>query len=177
MADEKGKMRLERISRHYSAKGSYAVDFVVRMGGGEQQGELMILGNNAYMKLADTEIFVADTLCYEVRGASKEIVVDRVDARENELLNPLNGFLGISANYDAEECDIEGRLALRLTPKHASDTIYFIIGPDGESIAKVQYGVGESRVEIVVGQSKKQAPTLPTFSKERYNGYELIDFR
>ena len=92
MADERGEMRLERISRHYSSLGNYGLSFVLRVGGGLQKGEIAVDGNNSYMSIADTEVFVVDSVRYEVRSSSKEIVVDKADAYERELLNPLNGF-------------------------------------------------------------------------------------
>ena len=177
MADERGEKRLERISRHYSAKGNYSVEFTLRAGDAEQQGVMLVEGNNSYMKIADTELFVVDSLRYEVRGAAKEIIVDRADAYEKELLNPLNGFTGVSKNFDIEECEVEGRIAVRLTPKQSGETIYIITGADGESITKVRYGVGESRVEISVKRSQKGGLALPIFSKERYKGFEMVDFR
>ena len=176
-ADERGEKRLERISRHYSAMGNYSVEFLLRAGNAEQRGVMQVEGNNSYLKIADTELFVVDSLRYEVRGSSKEIVVDRADVYEKELLNPLNCFSGVSKDFAIEECEVEGRIAVRLIPKQAGETIYIVTGVDGESISKVQYGIGESRVEVVVEQSKKFNQKLPIFSKERYDGYELIDFR
>lgn len=176
-ADERGEKRLERISRHYSAMGNYSVEFVLRAGGAEQRGAMVVDGNNSYVKIADTELFVVDSLRYEVRGASKEIIVDRADAYEKELLNPLNGFTGVSKSFNIEECEVEGRISVRLTPKQSGETIYIITGVDGESISKVQYGVGDSRVEVCVEQSKKDGRKLPIFSKEQYKGFEMVDFR
>ena len=87
-ADERGEKRLERISRHYSALGNYSLSFVLRAGEGVQNGLLAVEVNNSYMKIGNTEVFVIDSLRYEVRGATKEIIVDRADAYEKELLNP-----------------------------------------------------------------------------------------
>ena len=84
-ADERGEQRLERISRHYSALGSYSLSFVLRAGGGEERGVLIVDGNNSYIKVADTEVFVVDSLRYEVRASAKEIIVDRADAYENGI--------------------------------------------------------------------------------------------
>ena len=176
-ADERGERLLERISRHYSAMGNYSVQFVLRAGGAEQRGEMQVAGNNSYMKIADTELFVVDSLRYEVRGATKEIIIDKADAYEKELLNPLSGFAGVSDTYNIEECKVDGRVSVRLTPKQSGETIYIITGADGESVAQVKYGAGENCVEVSVEQSKKTAQNLPIFSKERYKGFELIDFR
>ena len=176
-ADERGEMRLERISRHYSAMGNYSVEFVMRVGGGEQRGIMLVEGNNSYMKIADTELFVVDSLRYEVRGSSKEIIVDRADLYEKELLNPLNGFSGVSKNFNIEECEVDGHIAVRLTPKQSGEIIYIVTGIDGESISKVQYGMGDGRVEVSVESSKKDGRKLPIFSKEQYKGFEMVDFR
>ena len=176
-ADERGERRLECISRHYSAMGNYSVEFLLRAGNAEQRGVMQVEGNNSYLKIADTELFVVDSLRYEVRGSSKEIVVDRADAYEKELLNPLNGFSGVSREFTIEECEVEGRIAVRLTPKKSGETIYIVTGIDGESISKVQYGVGEGRIEVSVEQSRKTGQSLPIFSKERYKGFEIVDFR
>ena len=176
-ADERGERRLERISRHYSALGNYSLSFVLRAGGGEQNGELMVEGNNSYIKIADTEVFVVDSLRYEVRGASKEIIVDRADAYEKELLNPLNGFSGVKSDYNIEECEVDGRLAVCLTPKRAGESIYIVIAADGESISKIKYGNGTDSAEVEVVTTRKVARVLPKFSKEKYKEFELIDFR
>ena len=176
-ADERGEKRLERISHHYSALGNYSLSFILRAGEGVQQGELMVEGNNSYIKIADTEVFVVDSLRYEIRGASKEIIVDRADAYEKELLNPLSGFSGVKNDYNIEECEVDGRTAVRLTPKRTGETIYIVTAPDGESIAKVKYGVGENSAEVEVNSLQGVPSPMPKFSKEQYKGFELIDFR
>jgi hypothetical protein len=112
-----------------------------------------------------------------VRSSAKEIIVDRADAYEKELLNSLNGFTHLAADYAIEECQIEGRTAVRFTPKKSGDAMYVITGADGVSVAKLKYGAGENLVEVKVEKSEKSSQTLPRFSKERYKGFELIDFR
>ncbi len=177
MAQERGEARLDAISRHYASLGRYSVSFTLRAGDGEQRGVMLVDGKNSYLKVANMEVFVVDSLRYEVRGDSKEIVVDRADAYEKELLNSLNGFSAIAADFTIEECDMEGSVAVRLTPKQSGEPIYIITAPDGKSVARLQYGVGEGRVEVRVNESKKSDEQLPIFSKERYKGFELIDFR
>ena len=177
MADERGEERLERISRHYSALGSYSLSFVLRVGGGEQKGELVVAGNNSYMQMADTEVFVQDSLRYEVRQSAKEIIVDRADAYEKELLNPLNGFASVVSEYRVEECELDGRIALRLTPKRAGEVVYITIGVDGESITSVKYGEGDMAAELQVLSTRHSTKMVPKFNKECYKGFELIDFR
>ena len=176
-ADERGEKRLERISRHYSALANYSLSFVLRAGGGEQNGRVVVEGNNSYIKIADTEVFVVDSLRYEVRGSSKEIVVDRADAYEKELLNPLNGFSNVKNDYNIEEIEADGRVAVRLTPKRSGETLYIVTAPDGESIAKVKYGSGDNTAEVDVTTIRNRREPLPRFSKESYRGFELIDFR
>lgn len=176
-ADERGERRLERISRHYSALGNYSLNFVLRAGEGEQKGELAVEGNNSYMRVGDTEVFIVDSLRYEVRPASKEIVIDKAELYERELMNPLNGFASVKADYNIEEVQVEGKVAVRLTPKHTGDTIYIITETDGESIQSILYGVGGASAEVVVEKTRKSHESLPRFDKERYKGFELIDFR
>ena len=176
-ADERGELRLERISRHYSALGNYSMSFVLRAGESEQEGELMVEGKNSYVKIAETELFVVDSLRYEVRRSSKEIIVDRADAYEKEIFNPLNGFSGVSKNYNVEECEIDGRVAVRLVPKREGETLYIVTGADGESIEHINYGAGEGSLKISVRTTRRGAKPMPRFSKEHYKGFELIDFR
>ena len=176
-ADERGERRLERISRHYSALGNYSLSFVMRAGGGEQKGELVVEGNNSYMRVADTELFVVDSLRYEVRGSTKEIVVDRADVYEKEMLNPLHGFSGVKKDFDIVETELEGRVAVRLVPKRQGETIYIITTPDGEGISKIRYGSGDAAVEVEVKSMKRGGTRPPKFDKEQYKGFELIDFR
>lgn len=177
MADERGEERLGRISRHYSALGNYSLTFVLSVGENEQRGELAVDGNNSYMQIADTEVFVKDSLRYEVRQATKEIIVDRADAYEKELLNPLNGFASVVSEYRVEECELDGKVALRLTPKRAGEVVYIVIGVDGESITRVKYGEGAAAAELQVIATNRAPKSLPKFNKECYKGFELIDFR
>jgi hypothetical protein len=176
-ADERGEKRLEQIAKHYSSLGRYAITFVMRAGDMVQSGTMLVDGKNTYLKIADMEVFVEDSLRYEVRSSAKEIIVDRADAYEKELLNSLNGFTHLAADYAIEECQIEGRTAVRFTPKKSGDAMYVITGEDGVSVAKLKYGAGENLVEVKVEKSEKSSQTLPRFSKERYKGFELIDFR
>ncbi len=177
MADERGEARLERISRHYSALGGYGISFVLRVGGAEQKGEILVAGNNSYMSVAGTEVFVKDSVRYEVRSAAKEIIIDRADAYEKEFINPLSGFSSVKSEYNIEECEEGGMVVVRLTPKRSGDTIYIITGVDGESINRVRYGVGESAAELQVIKTVRTPKSVPEFDKERYKGFELIDFR
>ena len=176
-ADERGEKRLERISRHYSALGNYSLSFVLRAGEGVQNGLLAVEGNNSYIKIGNTEVFVIDSLRYEVRATTKEIIVDRADAYEKELLNPLNGFASVKGEYNIEECDVDGRVAVRLTPKRSGETIYIITAHDGESIAKLKYGSGDTAAEVEVQTMRRGGNGVPQFAKEHYEGFELIDFR
>lgn len=176
-ADERGLKRLESISRHYSDMGRYYISFVLRAGDVVQRGIILVDGNNSYMTAGDMEVFIVDNLRYEVHGDSKEIIVDRADAYEKELLNSLNGLSNIAADYTIEECEVAGRAAVRLTPKKAGDAIIVTTTPDGAGVATIQYGSGENRVDIVVKKSQKTTEKLPVFSKEGYKGFELIDFR
>ena len=177
VADEKGEKRLERIANHYSSLGCYTVSFTLNLGGDVQQGVMIVEGKNTYLKIANMEVFVEDNLRYEVRSAAKEIIVDKADAYEKELLNSLSGFAHLKADYTITECEFEGRAAVRLVPKKAGETIYVITGADGASVAKLRYGAGANLVEIRVEKSEKSSQKPPRFSKERYKGFEMIDFR
>ena len=177
MADEKGEKRLERISRYYAAKGSYSVSFDLKMGEQKQEGILMVDGNSSYVKIADVEVYIADSLRYEVRGTSKEIVVDKADLYENELLNPLKGLSKLSADYEIEERIVNGSITISLVPKQSGEVMSIEVAADGESISKVRYGGGDAAVEMNIKSTRKIAQSLPRFSKERYEGYEIIDFR
>lgn len=176
-ADERGEMRLERISRHYSALGNYSLSFVLRAGDGEQSGVLAVDGNNSYMSIADTEVFVVDSLRYEVRKSTKEIIIDRADAYEKELLNPLNGFAGVKNDYNIEEVELDGHIAVRLTPKRTGEIIYIVTSFDGEGISYIKYGAENNSVELKVVATRRASKSLPKFEKEDYKGFELIDFR
>ena len=177
LADERGEKRLERISRHYANMGRYAVSFVLRAGNGEQRGAMLVDGDNSYLKAGNMEVFIVGALRYEVRHDAKEVIIDRADAYEKELLNSLNGFSKIAADYTIEECEVGGKVAVRLSPKKSGEKVYVITGDDGASVAKLIYGAGENRVDVVVEKSEPTTQKLPIFSKEKYKGFELIDFR
>lgn len=176
-ADERGAQRLERISRHYASLGDYGLSFVLKMGDVEQDGEIAVQGQNLYMRLGDTEVFVADSVRYEVRRATKEIVIDRSEHYEQELLSTLNGLVNVGGNYDVTECVVEGRQALRLAAKQGGDTIYIILSIDGESIERIMYGSGEGAMSISLARAQRSTKAIPRFDKERYGDFETIDFR
>ena len=122
-------------------------------------------------------VVIFSSLRYEVRGTSKEIVVDKADLYENELLNPLKGLSKLSADYEIEERIVNGSITISLVPKQSGEVMSIEVAADGESISKVRYGGGDSAVEMNIKSTRKIAQSLPRFSKERYEGYEIIDFR
>jgi outer membrane lipoprotein-sorting protein len=168
---------LQRVSRHYAEMGRYDMSFVLRVAAGEQKGLLMVEGDDSYMRVGDTEIYVADSLRYEVRREAKEVVVDKAALYEKDLLNPTNGFASIVADYNVEECELSGAKAVRLTPKRSGETIYVVLKSDRKSIAKVEYGVGEHSAVMIIESCQRSSRSLPRFSNKDYKGYELIDFR
>ena len=129
------------------------------------------------MSIADTEVFVVDSLRYEVRKSTKEIIIDRADAYEKELLNPLNGFAGVKNDYNIEEVELDGHIAVRLTPKRTGEIIYIVTSFDGEGISYIKYGAENNSVELKVVATRRASKSLPKFEKEDYKGFELIDFR
>ncbi len=177
VANGQGHPLLQRISRHYAEMGNYEMTFELRVVGNKQRGVVMVEGDSYYMRLGDTEVYVSDSVRYEVRAQAKEVVVDKADIYEKDLLNPTNGFTSIAADYSVEECERDGAKALRLTPKRAGETIYVVLAGDGASISKVVYGAGEHATEMVVESCKKSNKPLPRFSNKPYKGFELIDFR
>lgn len=177
VAEERGQALLQRISQHYAEMNSYEVSFVLRVAGSEQKGVLMVEGNDSYMRVGDTEIYVADSLRYEVRRDAKEIVIDKAALYEKDLLNPTSGFASIATDYNVEECERGGAKAVRLAPKRSGETIYVVLKSDGVTISKVEYGVGEHSAEMIIESCQKNSRSLPRFSNKDYKGFELIDFR
>ena len=176
-ADERGVEVLQRIGRRYATLDSYSLTLNVMLpDGSKSEGVLSVSGNRLYMKLADNEIFVEDSVRYEVHPRQREIVIDRADAYDKESFNPLKGVDGLTTSYNADY--VEEERSLRLTPKSGNgDTLRIYVGVDGESVERVAIGSGANSVTIVVGQARytKQQPT--SFDKARYAGYEVIDFR
>ncbi|MBR2326533.1 MAG: hypothetical protein IKA49_04140 [Alistipes sp.] len=177
VADERGTARLQRLSRHYASLGGYVLHFGLKTEGGEQRGEMQVNGNNMYMRIADTEVYLCDSLRYEVNSKSREIVVDRADAYENELLAPLQGLSKIGEEFDIVEQIVEGRVSLRLVPKSQGDVVTILFTADGEAAERIVYGSGEGAVTIEVERAQKRADGVPKFDISRYKGYEMIDFR
>lgn len=176
-ADERGMEMLQRISRRYNSLGSYRLSFTITMGDGSMgDGVLSVAGNNLYMKMADNEIFVEDSVRYEVRARQREIVVDRADAYDNEAFNPLKGVDKLNQSYDVAY-DEASRL-LRLTPKSGNgDAVSIYVAVDGESVERVVVGSGDGSISIGVGQARYTQQSMPRFDKTSYAGFEVIDFR
>ena len=72
---------------------------------------------------------------------------------------------------------VNSTITISLVPKRAGEMMSIEIASDGESISKVRYGAGDAAVEMKIKSTRKIAQSLPRFSKERYEGYEIIDFR
>ena len=176
-ADERGVEVLQRISRRYTSLGSYRLHFTLALSDGSaSEGELAVSGNNLYMKMANNEIFVEDSVRYEVHPRQREVVIDRTDAYDKEGFNPLKGVEGLENNYDARY-DESMRL-LHLTPKSGtSDTIVLGVSVDGESVERVTIGGGATAVVIGIGSVKYTQQMPPKFDRTKYNGFEIIDFR
>ena len=174
-ADERGVEVLQRVGRRYSALNSYSLAFDIKLpDNATSGGVLSVSSNKLYMKMADNEIFVEDSVRYEVHSRQREIIVDRVDAYDKESFNPLKGVEGLLANYNVEY--VEAERVLRLAPKSGgSDTLNIYIGVDGESVERVT--MGKSGVTVYVGDVKYTQQQPMSFDRSRYVGFEIIDFR
>lgn len=176
-ADERGVEIMQRIGRRYSSLNNYSLTFTVTLPNGTGSGgEMSVSGNKLYLKMADNEVFVEDSVRYEVHPRQREIVIDRADAYDKESFNPLKGVDGLTAKYNVEY--IESERALRLTPKTGnSDIIHIYMCVDGESVERVTLGGGENLVTILVSPAKYTTRQPASFNRAQYSGYEVIDFR
>ncbi len=176
-ADERGVEIMQRIGRRYSSLNTYSLTFSAALPDGTSSGgELSVSGNKLYLKMADNEIFVEDTVRYEVHSRQREIIIDRADAYDKESFNPLKGVDGLMSKYNVEYIEVDR--ALRLTPKTGnSDVIHIYMSVDGESVERVTLGGGDNIVTIVVSPVKYTTRQPAAFNRAQYSGYEVIDFR
>lgn len=176
-ADERGEEMLQRIGRRYTALGSYRLTFTLTLSDGSTSGgELAVSGNNLYMKMVENEIFVEDSVRYEVHPRQREIIIDRADAYDKEIFNPLKGVDGLGESYNIDF--VEAERALRLVPKSGGgDTLYIYIGVDGESIERIKMGEGKESITIAVGELRYTQQQPLRFDRAKYKEFELIDFR
>lgn len=176
-ADERGVARLDRVSQNYSSLGNYSIEFKLRVADALQSGRVAVAGNNMYMRVADTEVYILDSLRYEVNASTKEITIDRNEFYKNNLMNPLVGIGEMARDYNVDEMSQDGRIVIRLTPKVNGDVLYLHLTADGTAIESIKYGVGEGALTIEASRPQKSGVPIPKFDIQRYKGYEMIDFR
>lgn len=177
-ADGRGKEALLSVESYYSSIAACRISLNISFANGQKAaGELGYAGKNLYAKIGDNEIFVVDSLRYEVNHRQKEVVIDRADAYSGEGANSVGLIQSLSSLYNVVEY-VESSRMLRLSPKSGGDdTISVYVAADGKSVERVQMGSGANAVTISVGKVQLSPQLSISFNRAQYAGYEVVDFR
>ncbi len=151
---EAANPELEKLARKVASIPSYEVAFTIE----NVSGKYLVKGDSYYIHVPDAEVYGDGTTRYEVSRENREVVIDATDLTSRNLLtNPTRAFEYISADY--------------------SDKVIVEIDPSGlprEVIYKMEDG---EHVTIRIHSFVPYNGTIPAFEKDKFSGYEIIDFR
>lgn len=174
---------LEGLAAGSRAMKGYEVTFEVEAGEYRTAGSYAVEGQGYFLTLGDAEVFCDGTVRYEVDNARREVTIVGVDtASRNILNNPVKAFDFLDSEYDPELLtETAGRAVVRLTPTAGNSSPAGVITVTVSTATMrpevLDYDYDGERVRITIGGVSPLGEPLRTFDRNRYEGYEFIDFR
>lgn len=184
-----------RMAANMTEYGDYRMDFTASAKGMHDVGGMYIVsGDSYYMKVQKQEQFSDGVSRWEVDPSNKEVIIDRVNLDErNILLNPTKAFDFAADEFDARYMGVETVNGIR---SHAIElmptgklggigvvTLYVSVA--AEIPVAVSYDFEGERLTVRVDKFTAVAEVENggglaaqfVFDPEKYQGYEIIDFR
>ena len=189
-ADGKSEAMLDALAGRIRALGAYKVQFTASAESTEVSGEYIVSGNRFYMKVPGVEIVSDGAERYEVNHEFREIAIDKAaPGSSNILTNPVGAFEFANANFASEyagtanvggkECDI-----VKLTPKQKGTNITLLVLAIEKASGlprSLEYSADGIAGSVVVSVTSFGSYTgeggIFSFDPQRYEGYEITDFR
>ncbi len=177
-----GASWLERLRTAVKSFGEYEVRFeLTTTDDYAAAGSYRVAGDRYLISMPQGRVYCDGRARYEVNDASREVVIDAVDASSHNLLdNPVRAFDLVGEQYDvrtvAEQAD---RITLRLTPRGegALTTIELTLDKRSALPVSVVYGAEDLQIRVKIVSFAKSATAFPAFRRADFSGYEWIDFR
>lgn len=162
---------------------NYATNMVLL---GEETGGMMgyfvIDGDSYYLTLGAMEVYCDGKLRYEVNNDRKEVVEDRANLEEGDILtNPTRAFDFVSDVYNLAIDSVTANGAtIRITPKSdvAEVTIYIDVVKRGSKVLpeRVLYDYDGEGYTIELGIIEGTPDATPKWNKANYRGYDIVSF-
>ena len=147
-----------------------------------QEGYFVIDGDSYYLTLGAMEVYCDGKLRYEVNNDRKEVVEDRANLEEGDILtNPTRAFDFVSDVYNLAIDSVTANGAtIRITPKSdvAEVTIYIDVVKRGSKVLpeRVLYDYDGEGYTIELGIIEGTPDATPKWNKANYRGYDIVSF-
>lgn len=174
---------VEALAAGFRSLPAYRVSFVVDAGDHRVAGRYDVAGESYYLVLGDIEVYCDGRTRYEVDNRRREVTLGEVDAASRNVLdNPVHAFDFVGDRYRPELVrEDDGEAVVRLTPvaDDVSPAGVVTVGIDTRQMRprSLAYALDGEQVRIDIMAVVPLSSGLEGFSKERYAGYEFIDFR
>lgn len=190
-ANEKAVAMLSQLSANIAALGNYRVEFGVDAEGGQTLGCYIVSGNSFKIMTPEFNIIGDGVSRYEINHGLQEVVVDRMDSTDiNILVNPVkafefvrNGFVPyfrgeiVTGGVNSELIEM-----LPLAEDSAISGVRLYVGSDSGLPVRLEYTLDglDEKIAVSVTSFRKDINIKPSdfvFDKSKYKDYEVVDFR
>lgn len=177
-ADQRSSQIVERMSACLRGWGGYSVEFVIE----GVAGRYVVSEQRYYLQVQQTEVYCDGSTRREVNGADREVIVDRVDARDRSILsNPTQVLDFPDAAFTHRFGGMSGsNQVVLLTPRQegAARQIRLEVSPQTGLPTSIEYTMEQASEPVAIAiRGIRPEASLPVFDAAKYNGYEIIDFR
>lgn len=177
--DARASELLARVAARFDSMPGYTVRFEVRSADGSVAGEYSVEDDRYHISVAGNEVYGDDRVRREIDAAKREIVIDAADtASRNILTNPTRAFRFLDGDYTARMVSEDAAYAVvSLTPRSGSaGTITVTLAAQSARPEVIAYDMEGERVAVGI-LGIEPGGRVGSFAPEKYEGYEIIDFR
>lgn len=188
-ADQQSEAVLKRMAQTFAGYGNYEVKFTVNVkGAGSFGGNYFVSGDKYHIAVQKAEQFSDGKSRYSIYPDDKEVVVDKEDKSSHNILNnPTKAFDFLPSEFSSVwkgARTVKGKQVniIVLTPRDAKNSgviTLYVSGANGMPVA-VDYDLQGEQVSITIDKITPLTTVngaMFIFDKNKYKGYEVIDFR
>lgn len=185
VADGRSDGVLARLSEKLRTWKSYSASFEVEAEGNEISGFYAVDGDKYYMVTDGYKVICDGRVRYEINHNDEEVIVDYADPDDRNILsNPTRAFEFAGDQFTGVYSQ-EGELdVVALTPRNGASALERITLKISRgkgvpvSISYLSEGLSDEVLVTITGFGQGYPKDSEfTFDKNRYKGYEVIDFR
>lgn len=174
---------IAQLSSGFRTMKGYSVAFTVTAGDYLSKGNYAVEGDRYYLTLGDAEVFCDGETRYEVDNRRREVTVTGVDPSSRNILNnPTQAFDYLGSEYTPSLLwERDGKAAVLLTPLRkvtaSSYKITVTVSLAPIRPESLSYDYDGEHVQIALGSITPQSTSIRSFDRDKFAGYEFIDFR